>query len=155
MGIYNPPSSTFQSISARYTTTAGQSIPSVTGTIVNFDTKDYDTNSAVTTGASWKFTAPVSGKYSVKSFIEWTNASFTVGNGVSLDLYKNGSYFSRIDFRQIPSTASWAPASSGAETINLTASDYIDLRVTQGESTARTLITGAGDVRIAIEWVGN
>jgi hypothetical protein len=32
---------------------------------INYGTKDYDTHSAVTTGATWKFTAPVAGVYQV------------------------------------------------------------------------------------------
>jgi hypothetical protein len=44
-------------VHARYTTDAGQSIPDITTTIVNFEDVSDDTNTAVTTGAAWHFTA--------------------------------------------------------------------------------------------------
>lgn len=40
-----------------------------TGCIVNFDTKEYDSHNAVTTGSNWKFTVPVSGTYRVTSVV--------------------------------------------------------------------------------------
>jgi len=43
---------------AEYNTVAGQSIPNSTVTTINYGTLVTDTDSAVTTGASWKFTVP-------------------------------------------------------------------------------------------------
>src|SRR3989304_3585101 len=50
-----------ETVSARYTTAAGQSIPNNSNTVIDFGTKDFDYTGSVTTGASWKFTAPISG----------------------------------------------------------------------------------------------
>lgn len=57
----------------------------------NFDTKVKDTHAAVTTGASWKFTAPVSGEYSVTGFI-----GSATGNTTAYMIYKNGSADSTV-----------------------------------------------------------
>lgn len=45
----------------------------VSGTPANLATKIEDTHGAVTTGASWKFTCPVTGLYSVSVAIKRTN----------------------------------------------------------------------------------
>lgn len=52
-------------VAARYATNAGQNIPNNTATRVDFEDISYDTHSAVTTGASWVFTAPSAGYYNV------------------------------------------------------------------------------------------
>ncbi|MCC7443187.1 MAG: hypothetical protein IT285_16260, partial [Bdellovibrionales bacterium] len=56
-----------EKVRARYTSTSGQSIPNSTVTVINFDTKEYDSHNKVATGAAWKFTADVAGVYSVKA----------------------------------------------------------------------------------------
>ncbi len=144
-----------ETVAARYTSTAGQSIPSSSATIIDFGTKDYDSHSAVTTGGSWKFTAPVSGKYSVKSYIQYNGASFTNGNGVTLDLHKNGTFLSRLLLVDVPKTATQTITLSGTDTISLNAGDYIDVRTIQSEGTNRSLTTTAGLVRVSIERIGN
>ena len=76
-------------VAARYTTDAGQVIPDNTTTIVNFEDKDFDTHNAVTTGASWVFTAPISGFYNVTSKLIFAGESVTVNDSVRLALKVN------------------------------------------------------------------
>lgn len=85
---------------------------------INFSAKLYDTHNAVTTGASWKFTAPQNGKYLITGFFA------TTGNYRIL-LYKNGSTFVY--------SLGVTPVSSPnicvvSYPIDLLAGDYIDLR---------------------------
>lgn len=65
-------------------------VPTSSAVIVQFDTQVEDTHSAVTTGASWKFTTPIQGIYSVS----WTFLVATVAAGAVTPLrvliYKNG-----------------------------------------------------------------
>lgn len=85
---------------------------------VNFSDVVVDTHKAVTTGASWRFTSPVSGIYSISVATNYATVS-----GNSLVLYKNGSAQYAI--------FSWSAASSnfsGSLTIPLNAGEYIDLR---------------------------
>lgn len=73
-------------ISSSYTqSNAGESI--------NFDTVIYDPNTLVTTGGSntWRFTAPVSGYYSVKCVFE-----STVPASASMAIYKNNTFYRYI-----------------------------------------------------------
>jgi hypothetical protein len=53
-------------VAARYSTDAGETIPN-DGNLhcVDFYIKQFDTHSAVTVGADWKFTAPLPGKYQI------------------------------------------------------------------------------------------
>ncbi len=73
----------------RYSTNAGQSISHATETRLDFEDLEYDQDSLVTTGASWKYTVPETGKYRVNALV--TFAAFTPVNGTSLymRLYKN------------------------------------------------------------------
>jgi len=85
---------------ADYTMSTSVSI-STTPVRLNFDTKNEDTNVAVTTGASWVFTAPISGLYEIKSLgIGSGNAVALLGysqtlwlNGVSQEGYILGVVF--------------------------------------------------------------
>jgi len=79
---------------------------------VNFDTKLFDTHGAVTTGASWKFTAPVSGVYQLS-----VTSAITTGS-CNLYLYKSGS-----SQYVLISMTTGVQGSSGL--ISLNAGDYI------------------------------
>jgi hypothetical protein len=89
------------------------------GAVINFSTAVYDTHGAVTTGASWKFTAPVPGYYD----INLTGASRASGTGNSLIVYKGGSSNTTL--------FSFAVAGMnfcGGTQMYLNAGDYIDVR---------------------------
>jgi hypothetical protein len=86
-------------------------------TPINYDTKLYDTNNAVTTGVgSWKFTAPITGYYRVTTYIDTASAV----NGTLLYLDKNGSHFS-TSFGMIYA----AGYGLGSQTISLNSGDTI------------------------------
>lgn len=116
-------------IAASYKTAAGQN----TNVIIDFDTKVFDTHNAVTTGASWKFTAPVSGKYQI-------NSTLRSNTGVEIHLYKNGSLFTKLN----DTVAAVVVGSS--YTIDLVVGDYIHLI---GNASA-TLTTDSGHNHIEI-----
>ena len=93
-------------------------------TIVQYNTVVEDTHNAITTGSSWKFTAPKSGIYEVKAFIQAANA--TTGSGtLEMSVWKNGT-------RNKASTIHVLSAQSqevlGCFAIKLNQGDYIDLR---------------------------
>lgn len=143
-----------ESVNARYTSTAGQSIPAGS-TIIDFGTKDYDSHNAVTTGASWKFTAPISGKYRVTAFAQNTAQSWTAGNDFSLGIYKNSAAFSRLSGSTVQTSGTFSQITGGSDTVNLLAGDFIDVRLFHNEGSNRVLNNSAGLVHIAIERVGN
>jgi hypothetical protein len=75
-------------VAARYTTATGS-----TGGRIQFNTIDFDTHGAVTTGASWVYTAPVSGIYEVRSYVNV--GANNIGTN-PLSLTKNGSFHQNL-----------------------------------------------------------
>lgn len=144
-----------ETVAARYTTTAGQSIPSATNTIIDFGTKDFDTHGAVTTGAAWKFTTPVSGKYSVIAKILYASATFTVSQRTEIDILKNGSIISLGDYQVNQATTTRLVINNGNSIINLLAGDTVQINAIHSEATARTLIAAGTGCEVCITRVGN
>lgn len=144
-----------ESVNARYTTTAGQSVPNASLTIIDFGTKDFDSHGAVTTGASWKYTAVISGKYRVTSNLTTTSTgNFSADEYIEARVYKNGSIHSakiHSDFNGSTSNKSVQISTL----VNLLAGDYIDVRGYQTSGSSMPLETAAGYNWIDIERVGN
>lgn len=84
-------------------------------TQINFGVRVYDTHGAVTTGASWRFTAPVSGRYRV---------TFRLGGSSNIHfiIYKNGTLFRYIARTETPGYA------TGSREIELLAGEFLDIR---------------------------
>jgi len=144
-----------ETVAARYTltsSTGNSSFADVTDEIIDFDSKDFDSHGAVTTGASWKFTAPISGTYRISSLTTWNSTTNLVGTLVKV--YKNGSEDRRLGFGKTEDTV------NGTTLIRLLAGEYINLILNQDDSggAARAIFTGANSGRfswIEIERVGN
>jgi hypothetical protein len=107
-----------------------QSISGTTQTKVTLATEDYDTGSNF---ASDKYTAPSDGKYFFSAQVE---DDFTSGQRRDLSLYKNGSAF--ITTRQY----SYGTTRHGTRVVavlDLSATDYIEVYIYQGDSGARNI----------------
>lgn len=107
---------------------------------LDYDTKVYDTHSSVTTGSSWKFTAPVSGYYRVS-----VTSVTTVGVGDNLGLFKNGTV--DVTLTDLSSNAT----RGGSQTVFLNAGDFIDVRPISGISTTFNSASGGIFNEISIE----
>lgn len=146
MSIYTQPL-----IAARYTTTAGQSIANSGMTIVDFGTKDYDTVGAVTTGGSWKFTAPKSGYFDIKTSITFLSSTVVAGNSLYVALFKNGTVYSYPGFHTHQASGTYQASINAADSIYLLKGEYIDLRVFFNRTAGATqLDTAAGAVFVDI-----
>lgn len=147
-----------ETVAARYTISTSSSNLSIANgatEILDFDTKTFDSHGAVTTGASWKFTAPIAGKYRVSSKLVYDAATFTVTQAVSLQIYKNGSVYSLPGYYQSPATSTHTAVVHGSDVIQLSAGDYIDIRTAHSEGTARALSGSATQHYVVVERVGN
>lgn len=129
----------------------GGSTTSITSstTLVEFTSAQYDTAGALTTGASSRFTAPVSGYYDASAFIQFNSVSIGVGGIQTLVLYKNGSNFDILD-RQNWSSSTLQLSLSGSTLVYLLAGEYIDLR-----STNNTTTSIDGNAYLTIKRTGN
>ena len=108
---------------AKYTLPVSSSITA--GNIVNYSSKIYDTHNAVTVGASWKFTAPMSGYYLISSFQNGNSAHYLTlhVNGTASDIMSGGASNSAL---------------KGSTIVLLNSGDYIDVR-TNGNSTTQSI----------------
>jgi microcystin-dependent protein len=133
-----------ESVQAKFYASANGTCNSTTP--INFDSKVYDSHGAVTTGAAWKFTAPISGKYLVTTFI---NASVVPPGNVYLRIYTNGGAPESFDY--ILTTQGTA---SGSEIMSLNAGDYIDIRTNANFPWYGSAITNSASL-ISISRIGN
>ena len=142
-------------VGARYSTDAAQSFSTGSLDIINFEDVDYDPDSLVTVGASWKFTAPTNGYYLVNAFVTM-NTTTTLGAGEAcyLSLYKNGAAYSNIAYQASQSATDRYITSSGSDVIYLTASQYIDVRYSQASGGTLALLGAAAWNHIEILRIG-
>jgi len=130
-----------QEVKARYTTAAGQTIDDSTAEIVDFGTKVEDTHNAVTTGASWRFTAPLPGTYRACAGFLFDSFAWSVGDVTESRLFKNGTHYRTVSYKQAESTASVGSFREGCADVELKATEYIDLRAFQNSGGGRNLFS--------------
>lgn len=124
---------------AGYNTAAGQAIANASTAVVNFDTVLYDTFGLVTTGAAWKFTANRAGKIEVGAMVTFASGIFTLNNRVQLYLYKNGALYKGLNYTTIMATVTDPISLAGSAVVTVIAGDTLDIRVSHGEATSRSL----------------
>lgn len=126
-------------VEATYVNTTDQVVTSAA--IINFDTKVTDTHNAVTTGASWKFTAPVAGKYKVSWVLFATGVTDYASNGFSVSARKNGTQ-TRTGLAAFTGAANqmWSTATVD---FDLVIGDYLDIYNATAHA-AGTLNSGSG-----------
>lgn len=126
---------------ARYYHTAGASIPDATSTLINFDTAfDSQTNANVTTGASWKYTAPKKGYYLIQEAV--TIVFGNNDNGTCyVEVFKNGTVNRRIT-RQSGHVLREETQYMASCVLFLNKGDYVDLRIYQSTGGAKNLEGG-------------
>lgn len=124
-------------ILARAKVSSTKSLPNTTKTIVDFDTVDFDTDSAITTGASWKFTAPASGYYLVQAAVvlESSNA-WSASEIFYVEVFKNGSVFTKLAHQSAHEAGTYVIGLNGLTIIELSQNDYIDIRAYQNSGSA-------------------
>jgi len=116
---------------------------SSTTTPINFDSREFDTHGAVTTGASWRFTAPIAGTYQFGVYLNLTGSTAT-----GVFVYKNGVSYKAFAY----AISTTLPV--GSSQLKLNAGEYIDIRtgVSWGYA-GGTLTTPASN--FWIERIGN
>lgn len=126
-------------VSAIYKTTSQTITNGGTRYIVNAATLIEDTHGSVTTGASWKFTAPDPGLYEVKYVATHSSVTITTGASLEAEVYKNGSLFNPIARYSQSGTNAVPPLVSGAINVPLNSGEYIDVREAVGGSVSATI----------------
>lgn len=112
-------------------------------TIINYDTKVYDTHNAVTVGASWIFTAPISGIYDLYATLQLSpNAgSFVANDVIQISSRQNGSTvqnsFIRMETTVTSSKQIWID-----DSLLLNAGDTVNILNTSNTTAANQNISG-------------
>lgn len=129
-------------VAARYSTTAQPAI--VSGTVLNWATKDYDTHNAVTTGAACKFTAPFTGKYLIDVHFATNGATVgTVSDVIGFDYFINGGSTVNLVYVSTPITGTYVKRAQGCAIIQLNAGDFVQTSGTNNSGQAHSLNTSA------------
>lgn len=131
-----------ESVYASYWLSSNQSL-TANSTVVNFDTKEIDSHGAVTTGASWVFTAPMPGTYQVSG--TWPPSA-----AADVILYKNNSAYKVLGGA---SGSTMTGAYSGI--VRLSAGDTIHLRSNATQTLGGGTLQNATTATINIVRVGN
>jgi len=149
--------STWTPVAAVYTTNAGQNFTTSVETIVDFEDLQLDTHSAVTTGATWKFTVPAGheGWYWVSALTTLDNDASWNGTEICYTMIavNNGN----VVIKETPlgpllnnaSTAEVGIITSGLMDLS-TAGDFVDVQINQQSGGTIGLTTSSTQNRINI-----
>jgi len=120
--------------------TTGQTIPSNSATIVQYNTVEWDTHNEWNT-STYRFTATTGGKYLAVASVESTTVDWSASDVVSLYLYKNGTLHTNMDHRRIDATVTTNKTGQGCAVFTLSPNDYADIRVVIIRTASTTLTT--------------
>ena len=138
-------------VRAEYTKSAAQTI--VAGSIINYDSLIEDTHSAVTTGLSWKFTAPMEGVYNINTTGVTDSRAWPTGQQLEIAVYKNGILHRILSIKSGNSFTGYI-GWDGFGSIRLNKDDYIDFRINYTGSNF-PCSTSAAYLRATIERIGH
>lgn len=136
-GLTNIPVSALSSVShVRANSSTAQNIVSNAQTLVLFGNEDYDTLGEYAPLTS-RFTAGITGYYRVCSTINLSSAS---DNGtLTLSVYKNGSLYAKSAIFPLASTTPFVISASIATTVQLNATDYVEIYALKDQGLSRAL----------------
>jgi hypothetical protein len=144
-----------ETVAARASTSAGQSISTSSITTIVYGTKasNADTHNAFNTSTG-VFTAPVAGRYRVSATAQFASASFTATNNLNLFLYVNGAEQSR-DYFNVVNTGTYTPPMLKVnDQVVLQAGQTVDIRISQDTGGSRSLVASGVQNYFSIERIG-
>lgn len=139
-----------ETVAAVYGSSAGISFSTGVTATINYATKFIDTHNAVTTGGSWRFTAPISGLYLVHAQVAF------IPNGVGArEMYINLNGLTVSIDTQVSSTISANINVGRPVLVSMLAGQYIEAQAFQNSGGALSIVTDANRNKINIVRVGN
>jgi len=139
-----------QIVFAHYTSNAGNAV--TTGNRIDYEDKVKDSHNAVTTGASWVFTSPISGIATVCHKTTTAAVSASVGNTFEVELVKNGFVVISGRAHVVENTASTEHYAGDCWDIDVLDGDAIYLSVLESLP-AVNYITGSTRMTVTIKVV--
>lgn len=120
-------------VHARASISTSQGIPHNTNTRVNFDDVEYDSHSAISTGSSWTFTAPLDGMYIFVTSVVYNN---TLANANQSRIY----FATPVgEFNDHPSTADSNEGASLTICIPILAGESVNVNTFHNEGNSRNI----------------
>lgn len=151
IATYIGPSGSNAGLVAAYHSNADLTYANSANTIINFNTQDYDPDSLVTTGASWKFTAAAAAWYDIhleQGWVDPNSNTYAAGTGNRIDLYRNTTdSIAALADGGVPVTTiitTHYMLLHGQLRIELDIADTIDLHFINYSGQTRKLLAGAG-----------
>ena len=134
----------------------GQSISGSVWTIINYHGAQWDTHGAITYGAAWKYTIPVSGFYVVSATALTAQATYPIGFVSHIALWINGSMFNNLGrSTELGAAITGYVAANGSTIVFLNAGTYIDIRMYFTSNSATALIADGVYNHVSIHRVGS
>lgn len=140
----------------QYYANAVTSLTNAVSTIVDYATSEYDEDSLVTTGASWKYTGKIAGKFRVTiNQILDGSSGWTIGEVCQNYFYVNGSLTKRASGLEVMDNPSntLSVFIHGSCTLTLTKDQYIDHRVYQASGADLNSGNGQNVAWITVEHI--
>lgn len=113
-------------------------------TIVDYNVRNEDSHLAVTTGASWRFTAPVAGVYSVAASIFVNQYAQTAGDVFLCTLFKGGVHFEDGNYYTALGPVTQYVDVTLRTAVRLAAGEYIDIRGYNSTASGKALYSADG-----------
>ena len=98
-------------------------------TILQFNNEQWDSDGKFDT-STYRFTPTIAGKYHVDIVVMFLNLSGT-GTRVQLTIYKNGTFYAMVGDFAMTTTGAADPTFSLSTDMELSSTDYIDIRAYQ------------------------
>jgi hypothetical protein len=145
-----------ETVIARCTSSTGFALPSGAETIIGFNASTFDSHGAITLGAAFRFTAPVSGKYEVTvSVLISGDSDFEAGEEAFLSIYKNGTRYNYMANYEHIATVVANVQLAGSDIVQLNAGDYINVQLFHNFDNTENLFNNAEQNWITIKKVAN
>ena len=142
---------------ARYKVSSGKTVNNTTTTIIDYDTSVYDPGTDVATGASWKYTAPATGKYFVAASLMFTaSTSWYEGSNAQLQIYTDSALTCAINapHKYVAASSGYRVYICGFTIVDVDQSSTIDIRAWQNSGANLTSDTNGDLSHVAIARVG-
>jgi len=143
-----------ESVNARYTTAAGQTLANAANVTVVWGTKDYDSHNAMNTSTG-VYTIPSPGKYSIKGLLTISSATWAATQGVEVYLLKNGSNATTMSTAPVQAAYTGGFTCIYDDEYDFKAGDTLAVAIFQNKGSSGTLLTNAAYNHVAIKKVGN
>lgn len=128
-----------ETVAARYSTNAGQSISTGTYTTVVYEDLDFDTHNAYNTSTGI-YTAPVSGYYKVEANFAWSALNATTTKLSIIRLYV-GEIVKKVNIREYQATSTLTTSEYISDIVYINKGDEVEIRAYQDSGGSEALET--------------